>query len=91
MNDRPLARAVPSVAPVRPTALQWLRPRPLKPIRYFQSALKGQSHKLDIVFEGLNNLISTFCVCADGFQDLSKLLTTLYNYELLFASLKLTY
>jgi hypothetical protein len=25
-----------------------------------------------MVFEGLNNLISTFCVCADYFQGLSK-------------------
>ncbi len=24
------------------------------------------------LFEGLNILISTFCVCADGFPDLSK-------------------
>ncbi len=31
-------------------------------------------------FEGLNILISTFCVCADGFQGLSKLFTILQNY-----------
>ncbi len=34
--------------------------------------LKGQCHEMDIVFEGINILISTFCLCADGFQDLSK-------------------
>ncbi len=38
-----------------------------------------QCHEMDIVFEGLNILISTFCVCADGFSDLSKLFTTPYN------------
>ncbi len=42
-------------------------------------------------FEGLNILNSTFCVCADGFQDLSKacqlsLIFTIMNF--LFASLK---
>jgi hypothetical protein len=31
-------------------------------------------HEMDIFFEGLNILNSTFCVCADGFQDLSKAL-----------------
>jgi hypothetical protein len=34
--------------------------------------LKGQCHEMDIYFEALNILISTFCVCADGFQGLSK-------------------
>ncbi len=34
--------------------------------------LKGQCHEMDISFEGLNILISTLCVCADGFQDLPK-------------------
>jgi hypothetical protein len=29
---------------------------------------------MDIFLEGLNILIGTFCVCADGFQDLSKAL-----------------
>ncbi len=41
-------------------------------------------------FEGLNILISTFCVCADGFQSLSNsfsLPDTIINF--LFASLKL--
>jgi hypothetical protein len=33
---------------------------------------KGQWHEKDIIFEGLNILISTFSVCADGFQGLSK-------------------
>jgi hypothetical protein len=31
---------------------------------------KGVSR--DVSFEGLNILTSTFCVCADGFQDLPK-------------------
>ncbi len=35
-------------------------------------SLKGQYHKMDICFEGLNILISAFCLCADGFQGLSK-------------------
>jgi hypothetical protein len=29
--------------------------------------LKGQCHEMDLFFQGLNILISTFCVCADGF------------------------
>jgi hypothetical protein len=37
-----------------------------------QLFLQGQCHEMDIFFEGLNILISTFCVYADGFQDLSK-------------------
>jgi hypothetical protein len=42
-------------------------------------------------FEGLNILISTFCVCADGFQGLSKLFTMVLftTINFLFASLKL--
>ncbi len=39
--------------------------------------LKGQCFEMDIYFEGLNILISTFCVCADGFKVLQKLFTTL--------------
>ncbi len=34
--------------------------------------LKEQCHAMEIFFEGLNILISTFCVCADDFQDLPK-------------------
>ncbi len=34
--------------------------------------LKGQCHETDILFEGLNILISTFCVCADSFQGILK-------------------
>ncbi len=34
--------------------------------------LKGQFNEMDNFFEGLNILISTFCVCGDGFQGLSK-------------------
>ncbi len=34
--------------------------------------LKGQCHEMDILLERLNILISTFCVCTDGFQGLSK-------------------
>jgi hypothetical protein len=33
--------------------------------------LKEQCHEV-VIFEGLYILISTFCVCADGFQGLSK-------------------
>jgi hypothetical protein len=40
-----------------------------------------------ICCEGLNILISIFCVCADGFQGLSKAFH--YPKQLLFASLKL--
>ncbi len=31
-----------------------------------------QCHQVDIFLDDLNNLISTFCVCSDGFQGLSK-------------------
>jgi hypothetical protein len=31
------------------------------------ACLKGQCHKINIFFEGLNNLISTFYMTADGF------------------------
>jgi hypothetical protein len=34
--------------------------------------LKIQCHEEDICFKGLKILTSTFCVCADGFQGLSK-------------------
>jgi hypothetical protein len=43
-------------------------------------SLKGQRHEMDIFFNVLNILISTFCVFVDGFQGLSKLSTTLYSY-----------
>jgi hypothetical protein len=33
---------------------------------------KGQCHEMDVFLKGLNILISTFCVSADGFQGLSK-------------------
>jgi hypothetical protein len=46
------------------------------------SVLKGQCHEEDNFFERLNILISTFCVCADGFQGLSKVFTSLHNYSL---------
>jgi hypothetical protein len=36
-----------------------------------ESNLKGQRHEMDIFIEGLNILISTFCVLDGGFQDLS--------------------
>ncbi len=44
-----------------------------------RNSLKGQCHEMDIFFEGL--LISTSCVCVDGFQGLSKAFHyhTLYN------------
>jgi hypothetical protein len=53
---------------------------------------KGEWHEMDIVFdifEGLNILISTYSVCADDFQDLSKAFhipCTIINF--IFASLK---
>jgi hypothetical protein len=31
----------------------------------------------------------TFCICSDGFHVYQKLFTLLFNYNLLFASLKL--
>ncbi len=40
-------------------------------------------------FKGVNILICTFYVCADGFQGFQKLFTTQYNFYLFFASLKL--
>jgi|LakMenE01Jun11ns_1017448.scaffolds.fasta_scaffold9526899_1 hypothetical protein len=52
--------------------------------------LKGLCHAMDNFFEGVNILIITFCVCANGFQGLSKDIsqpTTIINF--LFSSLKL--
>ena len=55
-----------------------------------QQVLKGQCHKMDIVFEVLNILTSTFCVCADGFQCLSKAFHYPKQFiNFLFASLNL--
>jgi hypothetical protein len=34
--------------------------------------LRDSATRWIFVFEGLNIVISTFCVCADGFQGLSK-------------------
>jgi hypothetical protein len=34
--------------------------------------LKGTVSRDGYILEGLNILISTFCICADGFQGLSK-------------------
>jgi hypothetical protein len=42
------------------------------PTEQCEKILKGQFHEMDIFFEGLNILILTLCVCADGFQGLSK-------------------
>ncbi len=51
--------------------------------------LKVQCHEVDICFEGLKILISTFCVCANGFQGLSKAFhCPLQFLPFLFASLK---
>jgi hypothetical protein len=50
----------------------------------------GQCHEMDIFFEGLNILISTFCVFAGRFPGLSKSFSlphTIINF--LFAPLKL--
>ncbi len=35
---------------------------------------KGQSHEVAILFEGLKNLISTHCMCANSFKDTRSLL-----------------
>ncbi len=37
-----------------------------------QKMVKGTVLRVGFFFEGLNILINTFCVSADGFQDLSK-------------------
>ncbi len=42
----------------------------------FKGTVSGDGY----FFEGLNILISTFCVYDDGFQGLSKAFTALYNY-----------
>jgi len=47
----------------------------------------GQCHKLDIFLRS-NILISTFCVCGDGFQDLKSLSLPHSIINFLFASLK---
>jgi hypothetical protein len=46
--------------------------------------LKGQCHEMDILFEDLNILIKTSCVCADGFQLFTfyLLLKLLTNFEI---------
>ncbi len=41
-------------------------------------SLKGQCHEMDIFFNDLNILISTFCVFVDGFQGLA----TAFSYPL---------
>ncbi len=41
-------------------------------ISHAWAPLKAQCHQIDNCFEGLILLISTFCICADYFQDLSK-------------------
>jgi hypothetical protein len=46
--------------------------------------LKGTVSQDGYFFEGLTILITTFCVCADGFKVLQKLFS-----NFLFASLKL--
>jgi hypothetical protein len=52
--------------------------------------LKVQCHEVDICFEGLKILISTFCVCADGCQGLSQAFhCPAQLLRFLFASLKL--
>jgi hypothetical protein len=66
---RPASASPPSAAPSTPSASH--------SAQEFVSAgnifcLKGQCNKMDIFGEGLNILISAFCVCADGFQGLSK-------------------
>jgi hypothetical protein len=48
-------------------AHKWMR-RSLMNMEYDRQ-LKGQCHEMDIFLKVLNILSSTFCVCADGFQD----------------------
>ncbi len=48
----------------------------------YQSNVKGTGPRDGYFFESLNILISTFCVCADGFQGLSKAFH--YPVQLLF-------
>jgi hypothetical protein len=43
-------------------------------------SLKGQCLEMDIFFEGLNILISSLCVCAEGFKVFQKLFTILENF-----------
>ncbi len=38
----------------------------------YSTVIKGTVSRNEYFFEGLNNLISIFLVCADGFQGLSK-------------------
>ncbi len=56
---------------------------------YITRCLKGQCHEMEICFEGLNILFSTFCVCADGFQDLSKASVRYIIINFSFSSFKL--
>jgi hypothetical protein len=52
--------------------------------------LKGKCHAMEIFFKGLIILISTFYVCANGFQGISKAFHYYYAIiNLLSASLKL--
>ncbi len=48
--------------------------------------LKGHCH--ETIFLNVKNLIGTFCLCADGFQGLTKAFTQYTNINFLFASLK---
>ncbi len=49
--------------------------------------LTRQCHKIDILII----LISALCVCADGYQCLSKVFTTLYKYKLFICSFDIPY
>jgi hypothetical protein len=54
--------------------------------------LKRQCNEMDIFGEGLKILISAFCVCADGFQGLSKAFHYPIQFiKIVFASLTLLY
>jgi hypothetical protein len=46
---------------------------------YITRCLKGQFHEMEISFEGLNILFSTFCVCAYGFSRPFKSLSLRYT------------
>jgi hypothetical protein len=55
-----------------------------------RNKFKGTVSRDGYFFEGLNSLIGTCCMCADGFQGLSKAFHYPINcIKFLFASLKL--
>jgi hypothetical protein len=57
----------------------------------YLKAVKGAVSRHWYFFEGLNILISTFCVCPDDFKIFQKLFTTLSNYKLFICFFEITY